>query len=217
MLVYTLTLYPYVLLPTVAAFKAVDVSMEEAAQGLGSSPGRTRAHRDPADRAAVDPGRRAAGLHRDAGEFRRALRAGRGHADLRGRGLQAVHRRDRAQSRLRRRAGDPADPDDRARAAGPAPFPVGRRFATNARQAPPILEIGPGCGSSAHALLLDDRAARRWCRSSPSSCCRSCEFRGPVLHGNFSLANFATCSARDTRPLANTLLLRLGGGAAARP
>src|SRR4029450_13754258 len=40
-LVYTLTLYPYVLLPTVSAFKAVDVSMEEAAQGLGSSPGRT--------------------------------------------------------------------------------------------------------------------------------------------------------------------------------
>jgi iron(III) transport system permease protein len=37
-LVYTLTLYPYVLLPTIAAFKAVDVSMEEAAQGLGSSP-----------------------------------------------------------------------------------------------------------------------------------------------------------------------------------
>ena len=40
-LVYTLTLYPYVLLPTIAAFKAVDVSMEEAAQGLGSSPART--------------------------------------------------------------------------------------------------------------------------------------------------------------------------------
>ena len=40
-LVYTLTLYPYVLLPAIAAFKAVDVSMEEAAQNLGSSPGRT--------------------------------------------------------------------------------------------------------------------------------------------------------------------------------
>ncbi len=39
--VYTLTLYPYVLLPTVAAFKAVDASVEEAAQGLGSSPART--------------------------------------------------------------------------------------------------------------------------------------------------------------------------------
>ena len=35
-LVYALTLYPYVLLPTVAAFRAVDVSMEEAAQGLGA-------------------------------------------------------------------------------------------------------------------------------------------------------------------------------------
>jgi len=36
--VYTLTLYPYVLLPTVAAFKAVDLSMEEAAQNLGANP-----------------------------------------------------------------------------------------------------------------------------------------------------------------------------------
>ena len=40
-LVYTLTLYPYVLLPTMAGFKAVDVSIEEAAQSLGSSPRRT--------------------------------------------------------------------------------------------------------------------------------------------------------------------------------
>ena len=39
--VYTLTLYPYVLLPTVAGLKAVDVSVEEAAQSLGSSPART--------------------------------------------------------------------------------------------------------------------------------------------------------------------------------
>ena len=36
-LVYTLHLFPYVLLPTVAAFKAVDVSMEEAGQNLGAS------------------------------------------------------------------------------------------------------------------------------------------------------------------------------------
>src|SRR5262247_2326857 len=39
--VYTLTLYPYVLLPTVAGLKAVDLSVEEAAQSLGSSPART--------------------------------------------------------------------------------------------------------------------------------------------------------------------------------
>ena len=36
-LVYVLTLYPYVLLPTVAGLKAVDVSVEEASQNLGSS------------------------------------------------------------------------------------------------------------------------------------------------------------------------------------
>ena len=39
--VYTLSLFPYVLLPTVAAFKAVDVAMEEAAQNLGSPRWRT--------------------------------------------------------------------------------------------------------------------------------------------------------------------------------
>jgi iron(III) transport system permease protein len=33
------------------------------------------------------------------------------------------------------------------------------------------------------------------------------EFRGPVLHGNFSLANFATLFSRDLRPLVNTLAL----------
>lgn len=37
---YTFTLYPYVVLPTVAALRSVDVSIEEAAQNLGSS--RTR-------------------------------------------------------------------------------------------------------------------------------------------------------------------------------
>jgi len=35
--VYTLTLYPYVALPVIAAFKSVDVSVEEAAQNLGAT------------------------------------------------------------------------------------------------------------------------------------------------------------------------------------
>ena len=35
--VYTLTLYPYVVLPVTAAFKSIDHSVEEAAQNLGSS------------------------------------------------------------------------------------------------------------------------------------------------------------------------------------
>ncbi|MGI8526301.1 MAG: ABC transporter permease, partial [Pseudolabrys sp.] len=34
---YALTLYPYVVLPSVAAFKSLDVSVEEAAQNLGAS------------------------------------------------------------------------------------------------------------------------------------------------------------------------------------
>jgi len=36
-IVFTLTLYPYVLMPTVAGFKAIDVSVEEAARNLGAS------------------------------------------------------------------------------------------------------------------------------------------------------------------------------------
>ena len=48
--VYTLTLYPYVLLPTVAGLKAVDISVEEAAQSLGSSPARTFPDHHAADR-----------------------------------------------------------------------------------------------------------------------------------------------------------------------
>src|SRR3954451_16569296 len=35
--VYALTLYPYVLLPTLAGLKAIDVSVEEASQNLGAS------------------------------------------------------------------------------------------------------------------------------------------------------------------------------------
>jgi len=43
-LVYVLTLYPYVLLPTVAGLKALDVSVEEASQNLGASRWRTFRH-----------------------------------------------------------------------------------------------------------------------------------------------------------------------------
>ena len=78
--------------------------------------------RHRADRDALDPGRRAAGLHRGDREFRRALRAGRGQADPGGRGLQAVRRRDRWQSRLGRRARRAVDRLHRHRAPHPAPL-----------------------------------------------------------------------------------------------
>src|SRR5204863_1525293 len=37
---FALTLYPYVVLPTFAAFKAIDISVEQAGQNLGASPRR---------------------------------------------------------------------------------------------------------------------------------------------------------------------------------
>jgi iron(III) transport system permease protein len=36
-IVFSLTLYPYVLMPAIAAFKAIDISIEEAARNLGAS------------------------------------------------------------------------------------------------------------------------------------------------------------------------------------
>jgi len=38
-IVFTMTLYPYVLLPTVAGFRAIDISIEEAGRNLGASRG----------------------------------------------------------------------------------------------------------------------------------------------------------------------------------
>jgi iron(III) transport system permease protein len=40
-IVFAMTLFPFVVFPTLAAFKAVDVSVEEAGQNLGASPWRT--------------------------------------------------------------------------------------------------------------------------------------------------------------------------------
>jgi iron(III) transport system permease protein len=93
--VYTLTLYPYVVLPVTAAFKAIDVSVEEAAQNLGASRARMlRTVTLPLVLPSISAGALAR-VHRGAGEFRRAVRARRGQADPLGRGLQAVRRRDR--------------------------------------------------------------------------------------------------------------------------
>ncbi len=158
-LVYTLTLYPYVLLPTMAAFKAVDVSVEEAAQSLGSSPRRTLwTVTLPIVIPAILAGG-PAGLHRDPGKFRRAFRVGRGHADLRRRSLQAVRGRDGAQSVFGRRAGCAADRHDIAGAADPAALPVqpALRDGRTLRTADPAR--GAGLAHPGHDLLLGDRAA----------------------------------------------------------
>ncbi|HTE79943.1 MAG TPA: iron ABC transporter permease [Reyranella sp.] len=204
-LVYTLTLDPYVLLPTVAAFKAVDVSMEEAAQGLGSSPGRTV-------RTVILPIVLPAIL---AGALLVFIET------LENFGVPFVLAEDLpifAVEAFKLFIGETAPNPASAGVLATLlilttvlvllvqrHFLSSRRFATNTRQAPPILEIGPGfrilatlyCWTIVLLALVPFFAI---------VVLSFLEFRGPVLHGNFSLANFATLFGRDLRPLMNTLV-----------
>src|SRR5204863_426112 len=84
-------------------------------------------------------------------------------------------------------------------------FLSSRRFATNTRQAPPILRIGPGLRIAA-TLYCWAIVLLALVPFFAIVALSFLEFRGPVLHGNFSLANFTLLFGRDTRPLANTLV-----------
>jgi iron(III) transport system permease protein len=204
-LVYTLTLYPYVLLPTVAAFKAVDVSMEEAAQGLGSSPARTV-------RTVILPIVLPAVL---AGALLVFIET------LENFGVPFVLAEDLpifAVEAFKLFIGETAPNPASAGVLATLlilttvlvllvqrHFLSSRRFATNARQTPPILDVGLGVrlAATVYCWLIVLLALVPFFAIVVLS---FLEFRGPVLHGNFSLANFATLFARDTRPLANTLM-----------
>jgi iron(III) transport system permease protein len=204
-LVYTLTLYPYVLLPTVAAFKAVDVSMEEAAQGLGSSPARTVA---TVILPIVLPAILAGGLL----VFIETLENF---------GVPFVLAEDIpifAVEAFKLFIGETAPNPSSAGVLATLlilttvlvllvqrHFLSSRRFATNARQAPPLIPIGTGLkvGATIYCWAIVLLALVPFFAIVVLS---FLEFRGPVLHGNFSLANFATLFGRDTRPLANTLI-----------
>lgn len=204
-LVYTLTLYPYVLLPTVAAFKAVDVSMEEAAQGLGSSPARTvRTVILPI----VLPAILAGGLL----VFIETLENF---------GVPFVLAEDIpifAVEAFKLFIGETAPNPASAGVLATLliltavlvllvqrHFLSSRRFATNTRQAPPLIPIGAGlkAGATLYCWAIVLLALVPFFAIVVLS---FLEFRGPVLHGNFSLANFAALFGRDTRPLANTLM-----------
>jgi iron(III) transport system permease protein len=204
-LVYALTLYPYVLLPTVAAFKAVDVSMEEAAQGLGSSPGRTV-------RTVILPIVLPAIL---AGALLVFIET------LENFGVPFVLAEDLpifAVEAFKLFIGETAPNPASAGVLGVLLilttalvllvqrwFLNRRRFATNARQAPPILKIGRGLQVAAmlYCWLIVLLALVPFFAIVVLS---FLEFRGPVLHGNFSLANFAGLFDKNMRPFANTLI-----------
>jgi iron(III) transport system permease protein len=204
-LVYTLTLYPYVLLPMVAAFKAVDVSMEEAAQGLGSSPGRTV-------RTVILPIVLPAIL---AGALLVFIET------LENFGVPFVLAEDLpifAVEAFKLFIGETAPNPASAGVLGvlliltttlvllvQRRFLASRRFATNARQTPPILKIGRflQVAATLYCWLIVLLALVPFFAIVVLS---FMEFRGPVLHGHFSLANFEDLFDRSMRPFANTLI-----------
>jgi len=204
-LVYTLTLYPYVLLPTMAAFKAVDVSVEEAAQSLGSSPRRTlRTVTLPI----VTPAILAGGLL----VFIETLENF---------GVPFVLAEDMpifAVEAFKLFVGETAPNPSSAGVLGvllilttslvlliQRRYLSKRRFATSVRAAPPILQVGPGLRllATAYCWAVVLLALVPFFAIVVLS---FMEFRGPVLHPNFSLANFATLFERSTRPLINTVM-----------
>jgi iron(III) transport system permease protein len=202
---YTLTLYPYVLLPTIAAFKAVDVSMEEAAQSLGASPRRTiRTVILPIVLPAILAGALLVFIETlenfgvpfvlaedlpifSVEAFK--LFIGETAANPASAGVLAVLLilTTAAVLLLQRR------------------FLASRRFATNARQTPPILKVGraPQTVATVYCWLIVLLALVPFFAIVVLS---FLEFRGPVLHSHFSLDNFAYLFGREMRPLGNTLM-----------
>jgi len=204
-LVYTLTLYPYVLLPTIAAFKAVDVSMEEAAQGLGSSPRRTVwTVTLPIVMPAVLAGALLVFIE-----------------TLENFGVPFVLAEDMpifAVEAFKLFIGETAPNPASAGVLGvllilttalvllvQRRFLSARRFATNTRQAPPILRIDRPLQVAAtiYCWAIVILALVPFFAIVVLS---FMEFRGPVLHPNFSLANFGSLFDRSLRPLVNTLV-----------
>jgi iron(III) transport system permease protein len=203
--VYALTLYPYVLLPTIAAFKAVDVSMEEAAQNLGSSPARTVW---TVTLPIVMPAILAGGLL--------VL-----IETLENFGVPFVLAEDMpifAVEAFKLFIGETAPNPSSAGVLGvllilttsavllaQRRFLSRRRFATNTRQAPPLLKVGRGVqmAATAYCWAIVILALVPFFSIVVLS---FLEFRGPVLHGHFSLDNYGFLFGRALQPLFNTLI-----------
>jgi iron(III) transport system permease protein len=204
-MVYTLTLYPYVLLPTVAGLKAIDVSVEEAAQNLGSS--RTRTFWTvtlPIVTPSVLSGALLVFIE-----------------TIENFGVPAVLAEDKpilAVEAYKLFIGETATNPSAAAVLGvllitltamvliiQRRFLSRRRFATGARTTPPLMRIGAGWRASVTfycwgVVLL---ALVPFFAILVLS---FMEFRGPVLHASFSLSNYTELFAVAGGPLSNTLL-----------
>jgi len=204
--VYVLTLYPYVVMPTLAAFKAVDVSMEEAAQNLGAPPARML-------RTVMLPLVLPSIL---AGALLVFIEA------LENFGVPFVLAEDRpilSVEAYKLFVGETSDNPASAGVLGmllivctviallvQRAVLARRGYATSARRAAPLIAV---------------RRPLRWCAAA---CCwllvgtalvpfaaviviSLMQFKGPVMYPAFSLGNFAELFGESFRPLRNTLLL----------
>ena len=212
--VYVLTLYPYVVMPTVAAFKAVDVSMEEAAQNLGATPARML-------RTVMLPLVLPSIL---AGALLVFIEA------LENFGVPFVLAEDRPILSIEAYKLFVGETSDNPASAGVLgmlliactviALLVQRRllarrgFATAARRAAPIIGAGRPVrwGAAAYCWLLVGVALVPFAAVIVISLM---QFKGPVMYPAFSLGNFAQLFGQSYRPLANTLLLSTLAGVGA--
>jgi iron(III) transport system permease protein len=205
-LAYTLTLYPYVVLPTVAAFKSIDVSVEEAAQNLGAT--RARMLRT-VTLPLVIPSILAGGLL----VFIEALENF---------GVPFVLAEDKpilAVEAFKLFVSETAANPASAGVLGMLLIACTivalliqrgllgtRRYATSARRSPPLLQVSRGttmlaamyCWVVVIAALVPFLAVIG---------ISFLHFNGPVLHYELSLDNFTQLFQRSYQPLTNTLLL----------
>jgi iron(III) transport system permease protein len=204
--VYVLTLFPYVVMPTIAAFKAVDVSMEEAAQNLGAPPARML-------RTVMLPLVMPSIL---AGALLVFIEA------LENFGVPFVLAEDRpilSVEAYKLFVGETSDNPASAGVLGMVlivctviALLVQRRllarrgYATAARRAAPLLTVRPllrFC-AAAWCWLLVGAALVPFAAVIVISLMK---FQGPVMYPAFSLGNFAQLFGQSYRPLGNTLLL----------
>ena len=205
-LTYMLTLYPYVVLPTVAAFKSIDVSVEEAAQNLGATRGRMlRTVTLPL----VIPSILAGGLL----VFIEALENF---------GVPFVLAEDKpilAVEAFKLFVSETAANPATAGVLGMLLIACTiialliqrgllgtRRYATSARRSPPLLQVSRGTAmlAAAYCWVVVIAALVPFVAVIGIS---FLHFNGPVLHYELSLDNFAQLFQRSYQPLTNTLFL----------
>ena len=204
--VYVLTLYPYVVLPTVAGLKAIDVSVEEASRNLGAS----RWH---SFRTVILPILLPSVL---SGALLVLIEA------LENFGVPIVLAEDKPILSVEAFKLFVGETDQNPASAGVLAVLLvastavvlliqrrylgRRRFATGARRSPPLIPVGPSLRLAA-TLCCWGFVILSLVPFLAVGVLAFMKFRGPVLQGSFSLDNFAELFSRSARPLGNTLML----------